>query len=121
MNLFLCTCFFHNVLSQVRVENVKDPDGHIPEILTRVRREYISKHYKIEQWTDARDFLEQVARRSGRLLKVLFFLNNQFSVLVLLITATEFDETFRDDRARAKGQSITFWRILVSRCMRMTV
>ncbi|XP_074641988.1 uncharacterized protein LOC141899522 [Tubulanus polymorphus] len=53
----------------VRVENVKCPDDYIPEVLRRVRREYILKTYKIESWTDHEDFLEQLCRKSGRLLK----------------------------------------------------
>ncbi|KAG1662785.1 Nucleolar GTP-binding protein 2 [Nymphon striatum] len=54
----------------VRVENVKDPDDHIPEVLARVKTEYIQRHYKVDTWTDAEDFLKQVAHKSGRLLKV---------------------------------------------------
>lgn len=55
---------------QVRVENVKDAACHIPVVLERVKREYISKTYKIPSWTDPTNFLEQVAQRTGKLLKV---------------------------------------------------
>lgn len=53
----------------VRVENIKDPEDHIPTVLERVKKEYIIKTYKIEKWQDTDDFLEQMARRTGKLLK----------------------------------------------------
>ncbi|XP_067032799.1 uncharacterized protein [Acropora muricata] len=53
----------------VRVENVKEAAYHIPEVLQRVRHDYITKTYKISSWTDANDFLEQYAQRTGKLLK----------------------------------------------------
>lgn len=55
---------------QVRVENVKDAACHIPAVLDRVKREYIAKTYKVSSWNDPTDFLEQVAQRTGKLLKV---------------------------------------------------
>ena len=58
------------LFSQVRVENVKDAACHIPAVLERVKREYIAKTYKVTSWNDATDFLEQVAQRTGKLLKV---------------------------------------------------
>lgn len=64
---------FQNVylsyICQVRVENVKDAACHIPVVLERVKREYIAKTYKVSSWTDSTDFLEQVAQRTGKLLK----------------------------------------------------
>lgn len=53
----------------VRVENVKDAACHIPAVLDRVKREYIAKTYKVSSWNDPTDFLEQVAQRTGKLLK----------------------------------------------------
>ncbi|XP_035207358.1 nucleolar GTP-binding protein 2-like [Stegodyphus dumicola] len=53
----------------VRVENIQTPEDHIPEVLERVKKEYLQKTYKVESWTDPVDFLEQYARRSGKLLK----------------------------------------------------
>lgn len=53
----------------VRVENIQTPEDHIPEVLRRVKAEYLQKTYKIESWTDATDFLEKYARRTGKLLK----------------------------------------------------
>ncbi|XP_003743977.1 nucleolar GTP-binding protein 2 [Galendromus occidentalis] len=53
----------------VRVENIKDPEDHIPEVLNRVKYDYLKKTYKIEDWSDPTDFLEKIARRYGKLLK----------------------------------------------------
>lgn len=53
----------------VRVENIKDPQDHITEVLRRVEKEHLVKTYKVEEWKDTQDFLEQVCRRSGKLLK----------------------------------------------------
>ncbi|KCV72408.1 hypothetical protein H696_01804 [Fonticula alba] len=53
----------------VRVENLRDPEFHIDEVLKRVKPEYIVKTYGVEKWTDCFDFLGQIATRSGKLLK----------------------------------------------------
>ncbi|XP_017884689.1 nucleolar GTP-binding protein 2 [Ceratina calcarata] len=53
----------------VRVELVQNPEDYIPEVLSRVREDYIRKTYKIMEWNDHVDFLEKLARRSGKLLK----------------------------------------------------
>ena len=55
---------------QVRVENIKDPSEHIHAVLELVKPEYLQKTYQISSWTDATDFLEQLSRKMGRLLKV---------------------------------------------------
>ena len=52
------------------MENIQEPSDHIQAVLERVKPEYISKTYQVESWSDAADFMEQVARRMGRLLKV---------------------------------------------------
>lgn len=39
-------------------------------MLERVKPEYISKTYQIDSWSSTDDFIEQMARRMGRLLKV---------------------------------------------------
>ncbi|KAK2562308.1 Nucleolar GTP-binding protein 2 [Acropora cervicornis] len=46
-----------------------DTDIILKEVLQRVRHDYITKTYKISSWTDANDFLEQYAQRTGKLLK----------------------------------------------------
>lgn len=59
----------YTFISQVRVENVPNPEDNIPTILERVRKEYIQRTYNIMDWTDPNDFLEQLARKTGKLLK----------------------------------------------------
>lgn len=53
----------------VRVELVTCPEDYIEAVLKRVRPEYITKTYKIDNWTDHTHFLEQMAQKSGKLLK----------------------------------------------------
>lgn len=53
----------------VRVELVKNPEDYIEEVLARVKPDYIRKTYKIVEWNDHIDFLEKLARRTGKLLK----------------------------------------------------
>lgn len=53
----------------VRVENIQEPESHIDEILKRVDNNFIRKHYKVTDWDDSVDFLEQLARRMGKLSK----------------------------------------------------
>lgn len=60
------TCF----ILQVRVENIKSPEDYISEVLARVKPDYIRKTYRIDEWKDSEDFLEKLAARTGKLLKV---------------------------------------------------
>lgn len=53
----------------VRVENVKDPEFHIPELMNRVKKEYLEKTYNVTNWKDPVHFLEMYARRTGKLMK----------------------------------------------------
>ncbi|CAF2521910.1 unnamed protein product [Rotaria sp. Silwood2] len=53
----------------VRVENVPQPEQYIEELLKRVKHEYILKTYSIDDFTTAEDFLEKLARKTGKLLK----------------------------------------------------
>ncbi|KAL0109400.1 hypothetical protein PUN28_014461 [Cardiocondyla obscurior] len=53
----------------VRVELVQNPEDYIAAVLERVKPEYIRKTYKINVWINHIDFLEKLARRSGKLLK----------------------------------------------------
>ncbi|XP_034176055.2 nucleostemin 2 [Osmia lignaria lignaria] len=55
--------------SVVRVELVKNPEDYVEEVLSRVKPDYIRKTYKIDEWNDHIDFLEKLARRTGKLLK----------------------------------------------------
>lgn len=51
------------------MENIQAPSDHIAAVLERVKPEYISKTYRVESWSDPADFMEQVAKKMGRLLK----------------------------------------------------
>ncbi|BFG03877.1 nucleolar GTP-binding protein 2 [Drosophila madeirensis] len=53
----------------VRVELVTNPEDYVDTVLQRVRKEYIAKNYKIDDWTSPKHFLEQLAKKSGKLLK----------------------------------------------------
>ncbi|KAI8608874.1 NUC091 domain-containing protein [Chytriomyces sp. MP71] len=54
----------------VRIENIQQPEDHIGEVLRRVRTDYIERTYEVSSWTDHIDFLTQLAKKSGRLLKM---------------------------------------------------
>jgi len=54
----------------VRVENVKDPADYIPAVLDKVKSEYIANVYGISGWSDSVDFLNKMAKKYGKLLKV---------------------------------------------------
>lgn len=53
----------------VRIENIQEPESHVGEVLERVDLAFIKKHYKVDEWEDSTDFLEQLARRMGKLSK----------------------------------------------------
>ena len=53
----------------VRIENIQEPESHIQELLNRVDTDFIKKHYKLSDWENSTDFLEQLARRMGKLSK----------------------------------------------------
>ncbi|XP_037069353.1 nucleolar GTP-binding protein 2-like [Pollicipes pollicipes] len=53
----------------VRVELISSPEDYIPAVLERVRPEYMRRTYGVADWTDCEDFLERIAKRTGKLLK----------------------------------------------------
>ncbi|XP_058461181.1 nucleolar GTP-binding protein 2 [Malaya genurostris] len=53
----------------VRVELVNNPEDYIEDVLRRVRKEYLTRTYGISEWSSHIDFLEQAARKTGKLLK----------------------------------------------------
>lgn len=55
----------------VRVENIELASQYIPAILRRVQAKHLQRTYEIpvDEETDATTFLEQLARKSGRLIK----------------------------------------------------
>ena len=52
-----------------RISNLDDAQEHIADVVARVKAEYLRRAYKIPSWTDPDDFLRQVARMNGKLLK----------------------------------------------------
>ncbi|KGN52399.1 nuclear/nucleolar GTPase 2 [Cucumis sativus] len=53
----------------VRVTNLEDASEHIGEVLKRVKKEHLERAYKIKNWEDDNDFLVQLCKLSGKLLK----------------------------------------------------
>ncbi|XP_010500925.1 PREDICTED: nuclear/nucleolar GTPase 2 [Camelina sativa] len=53
----------------VRVTNLEDASEHIGEVLRRVKKEHLQRAYKIQDWEDDQDFLLQLCKSSGKLLK----------------------------------------------------
>uniref|UniRef100_A0A1Q3F0X0 Nucleolar GTP-binding protein 2 n=1 Tax=Culex tarsalis TaxID=7177 RepID=A0A1Q3F0X0_CULTA len=53
----------------VRVELVNNPEDYIEDVLYRIRKEYLVKTYGVTEWISHIDFLEQIARKTGKLLK----------------------------------------------------
>merc|ERR1712029_992877 len=51
----------------VRVEHLQSPEDYVAEILNRCKHKYIARHYKISTWSNHIDFLEQLAKKCGRL------------------------------------------------------
>lgn len=53
----------------IRTESLLTPEDYIPEILNRVRPEYVQRHYNIDKWDDPEDFLTEMAKATGKLNK----------------------------------------------------
>ncbi|THG07134.1 hypothetical protein TEA_000696 [Camellia sinensis var. sinensis] len=53
----------------VRVTNLHDASEHIGEVLKRVKREHLERAYKIKEWEDDNDFLVQLCKLTGKLLR----------------------------------------------------
>ena len=49
----------------VRIEQLREAQEFVDEVLRRVKKEHVIKTYGIKQWDDATDFLEQLATKSG--------------------------------------------------------
>jgi len=47
----------------------QDPESYISAVLEKVRKDYLLKTYKIESWENDEQFLENLARKMGKLLK----------------------------------------------------
>ncbi|KAH9802775.1 nuclear/nucleolar GTPase 2 [Citrus sinensis] len=53
----------------VRVTNLEDAAEHIGEVLKRVKKEHLKRAYKIKDWVDENDFLLQLCKSTGKLLR----------------------------------------------------
>ena len=53
----------------VRAEKLSEPEMVIPEVLSRVKPEYLQRTYNIGEWKDWDDFLDKVAKKHGKLWK----------------------------------------------------
>ncbi|KAG0588334.1 hypothetical protein KC19_2G235500 [Ceratodon purpureus] len=53
----------------VRVGNLEDATEHIGEVLSRVKKDYLVRAYRVKEWEDDNDFLTQLCRITGKLLK----------------------------------------------------
>lgn len=53
----------------VRVENVSNPEQFIPAMLSKCKKHHLERTYEIRGWDTSSQFLEMIARRSGKLLK----------------------------------------------------
>ncbi|XP_057417881.1 nuclear/nucleolar GTPase 2-like [Lotus japonicus] len=53
----------------VRVTNLKDAADRIGEVLKRVMKEHLHRAYKIKEWENENDFLLQLCKLTGKLLK----------------------------------------------------
>lgn len=53
----------------VRVELVTNPEDYVEEVLKRIRKEYLVKTYNISEYTNHIEFLEQLSKKMGKLLK----------------------------------------------------
>lgn len=53
----------------VRVENVENPEQYIAAVLERVKSQHIERTYDVKGFQTPTEFLELMARKSGRLLK----------------------------------------------------
>jgi len=53
----------------VRLEMVTNPADYIEIIIRKVKPKYLTQAYKIEKWENGEDFLAQVCKKTGKLLK----------------------------------------------------
>lgn len=53
----------------VRVELVTNPEDYVEDVLKRIRKEYLAKTYNVTEYENHIDFLEQLAKKMGKLLK----------------------------------------------------
>lgn len=52
----------------VRTEKIYNPAQYIAGVLKKTKKHHIGRNYELSDWTDAADFIEQLARKRGRLM-----------------------------------------------------
>lgn len=53
----------------VRMEHVSHPEQYIPQLLEKCERKHLERTYQIKGWENAEEFIELLARKSGKLIK----------------------------------------------------
>ncbi|KAI9691989.1 MAG: GTPase required for pre-60S ribosomal subunit nuclear export and maturation [Bogoriella megaspora] len=53
----------------VRVERLENPAQYLAAVLQKVQRRHLERTYDVRDWNDATDFLDALARKSGKLRK----------------------------------------------------
>jgi nuclear GTP-binding protein len=53
----------------VRVEKLDHPAQYVAAVMRKVQRRHLERTYDIREWDDATEFLDKLARKSGKLLK----------------------------------------------------
>merc|ERR1711972_436938 len=53
----------------IRTQYLESPEDYIPKVLSRVKEEHIKRQYQIASWDGPLDFLEKLAKKTGKLLK----------------------------------------------------
>ncbi|KAL9080540.1 MAG: hypothetical protein Q9157_000682 [Trypethelium eluteriae] len=53
----------------VRVEKLENPAQYVPAIMQKVQRRHLERTYDLRDWDHSLEFLDQLARKSGKLLK----------------------------------------------------
>ena len=75
----------------VRAERLEDPTLYINGILKRTEKKDLKKLYEIGDWETEDEFLNLIAEKKGRLLKVPFHYNDQFISNYLTFQGAEAD------------------------------
>jgi len=53
----------------IRTQYLEAPEDYIPKVLERVKEEHVKRQYQIPSWDGPLDFLEKLAKKTGKLLK----------------------------------------------------
>ena len=53
----------------VRVEKLENPAQYVTAVMQKVQRRHLERTYGVRDWDDATEFLDRLARKSGKLLK----------------------------------------------------